>query len=222
MKGKMITTILIVCALTVGFTANAQTDVDNQSDASRNAMGESTDESTDIVSTRSDAAARDVAEDIRAASPRLQDPDRRGFFQVGLGPAVSFGLESDNAMYNFFASYNRSYGDNLIGKVMGDAYLATGGDTSRFLNLSVGADYLFSSVNVASMIPYAGGQIGYGGARSDETDDLESSFTLGAGAGLKFMAADLNWDVNLQYSILTAEIDGSSPSLIGLRAGVNF
>jgi hypothetical protein len=187
---------------------------------------EITDESSDMT-TESDMTTQSgmsdaTAEAIRAPSPRLSDPSRTGFFQIGAGPSFGIGLDSDTVMYNILASYNRNFTEHWSGKVIADLYLGGGNDAARMINVGVGADYYLTHLGLTRALPYVTGDVSWGFARNGETEETENAPVIGVGTGMKFIAADLNWDVNAHYSILTAELENTVPSVFGIRAAVNF
>jgi hypothetical protein len=159
--------------------------------------------------------------DVRAASPRIMDPNRPGYFQIGVGPAAGLGLKSDRAMYNINIGYNHNLNERFTGKVMADLNLGSGSDTSRYINYTVGGDMYLNEIQQNYGIPYITANLGYALVRNNN-DVTEAGLSLGAGAGFKFAAERMNLDVNLHYSILTDEIEGSLPSVLGLRAALNF
>ena len=160
--------------------------------------------------------------DLRAPSPKMFDKDRQGFFQVGVGPAYGIGFHSDSSMYNVLASYNWNMSDRITAKALADMYLATGSVSSRLLNYGLGADVYIPEMNpLNSGIPYASAEVALGNGRDSLGRD-GTGVTVGAGTGFKFQAAALNWDVSLNYALLTAQVGDSLPSVVGMRAAVNF
>jgi hypothetical protein len=159
--------------------------------------------------------------DVRAPSPRIMDPNRPGYFQVGVGPAVGLGLKSDRAMYNINVGYNHNLNERFTGKLMADFNLGAAEDTSRFISYTVGGDMYLNEIQQNYGIPYVSANVGFATARNNN-DATEGGLVLGAGAGFKFAAQRMNLDVNLHYSLLTNELEGSLPSVLGLRAALNF
>ena len=166
-------------------------------------------------------AAAPATGEVAAPSPALQNPNRAGFFAIGVGPSFGLGLDQDDVMYNVIGSYNRNFSDYLTGKIFGDLNFGAGSDSGRFINVGFGADVYPATFTMAGGKPYVSGDVGYGFTRNDE-DATKDAITVGAGAGFRFMAQELNMDVNLHYTLLTAQLDGTNPSVLGLRAAVNF
>jgi hypothetical protein len=170
------------------------------------------------------AFAQDSVEtggDVRAPSPRIMDPNRPGYLNVGVGPALALGLGTDQVLYNVNFGYNRNLSDRFTGKIFTDLNLGTAADSSRLVNFALGTDIYFREVVTGYGVPYAMADVGYGFARNED-DRTEDGIMIGAGAGFKFAAQALNVDVALHYAVLTGEIDGVVPSVLGLRAGLNF
>ena len=159
--------------------------------------------------------------DIRSPSPRIMDPDRPGYFQLNVGPSFALGLESDTVMYDIVGAYNYNLSDRITAKLMGDFNLGTGSDAARLINLAVGADIFMNEVRMSYGIPYLTADIGYAMARNQDDKTLDAP-SLGAGAGFKLAAEALNVDINLHYSIMTDQLEGRTPSVLGLRAGLAF
>jgi hypothetical protein len=159
---------------------------------------------------------------INAPSPRFSNPERRGFFTIGLGPAFGGGLQTDNILLSLNMSYNRNATDRLTAKMLADLNIGTGSESARFLNFAIGSDfYPLAGREFNGGLPYLSADLGFAFTQDSEglTKDAPA---IGAGAGFKFTASELNLDLNRHYSILTTDIDGENPSLLGLRAAVSF
>lgn len=161
--------------------------------------------------------------DVRAPSPFVASSDRWGAFQAGIGPAFGAGMGSDQLLYDINLGYAVPINDTVSGKAFGDLNLATGADANRFINLGLGAEVfpLQSQAVMGTARPYLTGDLGYAFTR-DKQEVTKDAPAVGAGAGFKFAAQQLNMDVNLHYSILTAKIQNDYPSVLGLRAALNF
>ena len=192
-------------------------------DHSENNMNSSSGTTMPSEGTMSDTgmAAAPATGEVAAPSPALQNPNRAGFFAIGVGPSFGLGLDQDDVMYNVIASYNRNVSDYLTGKIFGDLNFGAGSDSGRFINVGFGADVYPATFTMAGGKPYVSGDVGYGFTRNNE-DATKDAISVGAGAGFRFMAQELNMDVNLHYTLLTAELEGKNPSVLGLRAAVNF
>lgn len=162
------------------------------------------------------------AGDVRAPSPLFARPDRRGAFQIGAGPAFSTGMESDQMMYNLNAAYVMPFGDLFSAKAFGDFNLSAGSDPHRFLNFGIGAElYPMGATTMGRGRPYVAGDIGYALTRN-KNDVTQDAPAVGVGGGYRFLTQQLNMDVNLHYTMLTAKLEDKYPAVLGLRAAVNF
>ena len=157
---------------------------------------------------------------IIGSSPNIER-NKFGYYGLGLGPSFSSGLANDHAMYDVIASYNHSFNDIVTGKIIGDFNIGSDTDTARFIDLGVGADAFLTALSYGAGRPYITGDVGYAFAR-DNFGNTNDNIAVGAGAGFKFLASQLNYDINLHYQVLTGKIAGTNPSLLGLRAAVNF
>lgn len=166
-------------------------------------------------------AKPETAGDLRAPSPKILDPNRRGYFQAGVGPAYGAAMHTDSAMYNIIGSYNFNLSENMTAKAFADIYLATGDVGSRLMNYGIGGEYYFSDYKFLGGKPYVGADAGLGFARNARADE-GTGLTLGAGAGFKFQANNLNFDINAHYTQMTAEVGSSTPALFALRGSVTF
>lgn len=160
--------------------------------------------------------------DVRAPSPLFARPDRRGAFQVGAGPAFSTGMESDQMLYNLNAAYVMPFGDLFSAKAFGDFNLSAGSDPHRFINFGIGAElFPMGATTMAGGRPYLTGDIGYALTRN-KNENTQDAPAVGVGGGYRFMTQQLNMDVNLHYTMLTAKLEDKFPAVLGLRAAVNF
>ena len=177
---------------------------------------------TGVDSTaRSPGADASVGE-LTSASPRMVNPDRAGQIQLGVGPAFGINMQNDSVMYDLIAAYAIDFSDNIVGKVFGDFNLATGSSNARFINLGVGADYFPNRDFLTFGKVYLGGDLGYAFTR-DNSSRTEDNVAAGIGAGFKFQAAEMNWDVNAHYTLLLAQIaDQNTPSVFGIRVALGF
>jgi hypothetical protein len=159
--------------------------------------------------------------DVRAPSPMMAQRQGNSFFQIGVGPAFGIGMESDRIMYNIHGGYNYNINEQITGKVIADFNLGTGSDTARMISLLAGADWVLQDMSTAAGLPYVTGEIGFGSARN-ANDVVENGPVIGLAGGFKFAAQQLNWDVNLHYTIMTSQLEGRTPSVLGLRAAIGF
>jgi hypothetical protein len=163
----------------------------------------------------------EVAGDLRAPSPKILDQNRRGYFELGVGPAYGAALKNDSFMYNVAGSYNFNVSNYWTLKGLADLYLASGSVSSRLYNFGVGAEYYFSDVTVFDATPYAAADVGLGFARN-AAEETATGLGLGVGTGFKFQARELNFDINAHYEQLTAEVGNQAPALFALRGSVMF
>lgn len=171
--------------------------------------------------TRGAGADASVGE-LTSASPRMISPDRAGQVQLGVGPSFAINMQNDNVMYDLLADYALDFSDNLVGKVFGDFNLATGSSNARFINLGLGADYFPTRDLLTFGKAYIGADLGFAFAR-DAMSRTADNVAAGLGAGFKFQAAEMNWDVNAHYTLLLAQIaDEHTPSVFGVRVAMGF
>jgi len=160
--------------------------------------------------------------DVRAPSPLFARPDRRGAFQIGAGPAFSTGMESDQMLYNINAAYLMPFGDLISAKAFADFNLSAGSDAHRFINFGLGAElYPMGASTMGGGRPYIMGDVGYALTRN-KNEATQDAPAFGLGGGYKFATQQLNMDVNLHYTVLTAKLEDKYPAVLGLRAAVNF
>lgn len=183
------------------------------------------DESTRSATTQADASDTSTGE-VAAPSPRFTDPDRVGYFQLGVGPAFGISLETDEIMYNVNGSYNMEISEKLVGKGFVDLNLGSGAEEARFINLGLGAEYYMTQQLFNVGRPYVAADIGYAFTRTGEDDSGQDGSkdapAIGVGAGFKFQAADLNMDLVAHYTILTSQIEEANPQVVGARLAINF
>lgn len=166
--------------------------------------------------------------EVRGPSPKLANAQVPGFFQMGFGPSFAIGLNSDNIMYNVNGAYNYNVSERVTAKGFADFNIGTGADSAQFVNIGGGAElYPENMPTFGGAKPYVQGDLGYGFARSGRnlvknSVDTGDGITIGAGAGFKFEASDLNWDIAAHYAVLTSQVDERTPSVLGIRAALNF
>ena len=168
------------------------------------------------------AARPTVGGDLRAPSPKIFDKDRQGYFQAGVGTAYGMGLASDSLMYNVNASYNFNMNERFTAKVLADTYFASGSVSSRMLNFGVGGDFFINEMTFAKVgLPYITADAALSNTR-DALDRTGTGLAVGGGAGFKFQASQLNWDIGLHYTVLTSTIAEETPSVATIRAAMSF
>ena len=181
----------------------------------------STYQSTGVDSTaRSPGADASVGE-LTAASPRMLDPNRIGQVQLGVGPSFGINMKDDALMYDLMAAYAVDFNENFVGKVFGDFNIATGSSQTRFINLGLAGEYYPSRELLTFGKPYIGGDLGYGFAR-DGRGNTGDGFSAGLTSGFKFQAAELNWDVAANYTLLLAQVADATPQVFGIRVALGF
>ncbi len=193
-----------------------------QSNSMANSLDNSASGTTSESSEGAVASGTGIAQgDVRAPSPALQREGRTNFFQIGVGPAFGLGMESDNILYNINAAYVIPYQERWAVKGFGDFNFATAEDAARFINLGIGGEFYPTQVDIAGGRPYVMADLGYAFTRND-ANELADAPAIGAGAGFKFAAREVNMDVNLHYTLLTSKNGDDVPSVLGLRAALNF
>ena len=204
-----------------GVVSDTSTNSDATSTSEDNAMISTPDTPANLSPLSGDQTAMGAG-DVRAPSPIFQRPDRMGAFQVGIGPAFGIGMDSDQLLYDVHLGYVAPVSDLFSIKGFGDLNLATGGDANRFLNFGVGADvFPIQSETIVGGRPYLMADVGYAFTR-DKNSVTQDAPAVGAGGGFKFATEQLNMDVNLHYTMLTAKIRDDYPSVLGVRAALNF
>lgn len=185
-----------------------------------------TEQQQDLRTNDADATARSPGADasvgeLTSASPRMMNPDRAGQIQLGVGPSFAINMKDDALMYDFLAAYALDFSDNIVGKIFGDFNLGTGSSTTRFINLGVAGEYYPTRELLTFGKPYLGADLGFAFTR-DALGRTGDAPAVGAAAGFKFQAAEMNWDVNAHYNILLAQVADETPSVFGVRVAVGF
>ena len=168
-----------------------------------------------------DAKETTFSEDLRSSSPHFLNPDRPGYFQIGGGPAFGIGLDSDKIMYNINGGYSYNLGQYLAAKILADLYIGSGSNSSRIISAGVGGDYFIPNTNLSFGIPYISGDVGYGSVRSAD-GQTAAGVTYGGGTGVRFATDNYNWDMNIHYALVMADLADKTPSVLALRGAVNF
>jgi hypothetical protein len=182
---------------------------------------DTSDAMTKTTSSVSNVTSDSSSGDLRAASPIFQRPDTSGFFQLGVGPAITSGIGSNNVLFDINGSYNAPINELVIGKAFGDFNLADSASPQHFIELGLGAEFYPWRQALLGGTPYLDGDIGYAFAR-DNLERSQSALAVGGGAGFKFAASDLILDLSVHYSVLTTQLLSNNPSVLDLRAAINF
>lgn len=201
--------------------SNSYTDSSPNREVGRAPAAAAAADNTSYAPANSNANGTPSVGELTAASPRLQDPNRAGQIQLGVGTSFGIGLENDNVMYNVLLGYAVDFSDNFVAKAFGDLNFGTGSEASRFLNFGVAGEFYPSRELLTFGKPYLGADIGYAFARDSDSNQADN-VALGAGAGFKFQAAQLNWDVNAHYTILLDDVAGDTPSVFAVRVALGF
>jgi hypothetical protein len=130
-------------------------------------------------------------------------------------------MKDDSWMYDLLAAYAVDFNDNVVGKVFGDFNLATGSSVTRFINLGLAGEYYPSRELLTFGKPYVAADLGYAFTR-DGLGRSGDGISAGLGAGFKFQAAELNWDVAANYTLLLQEVADETPSVFGVRVALGF
>lgn len=149
-------------------------------------------------------------------------PRKLGYLSLGLGPVAGRHMKTDNALYSLMAGYTWDLAPRASIKVLGEGTFSTGDENARFFNLGAGATFFLPGrVDGA---PFLTGDIGYGWAEENGTDNEASGASVGVGAGYQFFRnTEATLDVLLRYAAILDTINGDgNPQIIGLRVAVNF
>ena len=117
--------------------------------------------------------------------------------------------------------YNIDYGPQLTGKTLVDMNLGTGSDTSRFIDVAVGANYFPTEIQLSQVKPYVGGDAGVGFVRTSDARSADSLAVAGS-LGFQMLTNQTNIDVSLRYELLAQQIEGNNPQIFGLKIGMNY
>ncbi len=159
--------------------------------------------------------------EIAAEKSRIMDPERPTYFQLGTGVGFGFNLRSDKPLHNVNIAYNRNFSERFTGKIFGDLNVGSGDEVSRMMNFGVGTDVYLREVLSGYGTPYAAVDLGYSFVRNTAKETQEGA-AVGAGLGFKFALARLNMDLNIHYTLLTAQISDDNPSVFATRLALNF
>ena len=144
-----------------------------------------------------------------------------GYFTTAVGAGFGGGLSNQSTMLDLTAGYNIDYGPQLTGKTLVDMNLGTGSDTSRFIDLAVGANFFPSDIQLSQVKPYVGADAGVGFVRTANARTADSLAVAGT-LGFQMLTNQTNVDVNVRYELLTQQISGVNPQVLGLRIGMNY
>jgi hypothetical protein len=178
-------------------------------------------QTTGIDSTAKSPGADASVGELTSASPRMLNPDRIGQIQLGVGTSFGINMKDDSLMYDLMAAYAADFNENFVGKVFGDFNLATGSSTTHFINLGLAGEYYPTRELLTFGKPYLAADLGYAFTR-DGLGRTGDGLATGLGAGFKFQAAQMNWDVAANYSILLSQVEDETPSVFGVRVALGF
>jgi hypothetical protein len=181
----------------------------------------STYQTTGIDSTAGSPGADASVGELTSASPRMMNPDRIGQVQLGIGPSFGINMRDDSLMYDLMVAYAADLNENIVAKIFGDFNLATGSSQTRFINLGFAGEYYPSRELLTFGKPYLGGDLGYAFTR-DGLGNTGDGISAGLTAGFKFQAAELNWDVAANYTLLLRQIADATPQVFGIRVALGF
>jgi len=153
------------------------------------------------------AKSKGSVSDKIVSVPRANDMK---FLTLSVGPAFSTGLDYDNLMLDLTVAMNQNLSEKFSGKVFGDAALGSSTNSGRFLNIGLGSDYYPTKRQIANSTPYFTADAGLGFTRN-ANDNTENGLAIGAGGGFRFTAKESAWDLNLHYTLLTANNEGGRP-----------
>ena len=174
---------------------------------------------SDVLSRRASATNNGMV--IRAPEPQVAHHDDERFFQIAVGPSFANGLNSSRPLTDLSLAYHNQIAApiSLSGSV--DANIATGADRAQFIDIAVGVERISTSAMMRRSQPYVGADLGYAFVRNND-DVTENGLAAGVGTGVRIGTNPASIDVNLHYSVLTAQLRGSNPSVFGVRAAANF
>ncbi len=178
-------------------------------------------QTTGVDSTAKSPGADASVGELTSASPRMLNPDRIGQLQLGVGTSFGINMKDDALMYDLLAAYAADFTENFVGKVFGDFNLATGSSSTHFINLGVAGEYYPTKELLTFGKPYLAADLGYAFTR-DGLGRTGDGLATGLGAGFKFQAAQMNWDVAANYSILLSQVADETPSVFGVRVALGF
>jgi len=164
--------------------------------------------------------------DVRAPSPRIRNATTFGTAEAGAGPAFGVGMGSDQPMIDLNLAYAVPITQMISAKTFGDFNFAAGSDTNHFFNIGLGAELFPPSLwaqalYLADTKPYLTAELGYALTKNNNSHENDAP-ALGGGGGFRFSTQELNLDIGLHYTILTAPLGGAVPSVLALRAAMNF
>lgn len=190
---------------------------DTSNDSAVQTSGEIPSQATTAKSSGADASVGELT----SASPRMLNPDRIGQIQLGVGTSFGINMKDDSLMYDLMAGYAVDFTENFVGKVFGDFNLATGSSATRFINLGLAGEYYPTKELLTFGKPYLAADLGYAFTR-DGFSRTGDGLAAGVGAGFKFQAAEMNWDVAANYSLLLSQVADETPSVFGVRVALGF
>jgi hypothetical protein len=191
------------------------------SSRSERSVNSSASQSTGVSPTARSSGPDASVGELTAASPRMLNPDRFGQVQLGVGPSFAINMKEDSLMYDLMAAYAVDFSENFVGKVFGDFNLATGSSVTRFINLGLAGEYYPTRELLTFGKPYLAADLGYAFTR-DALNRNGEGLAAGVGAGFKFQAAEMNWDIAAHYTALLERVADENPSVFGVRVALGF
>lgn len=157
----------------------------------------------------------------RGAAPRIAS-QRNGYFTLGVGPSFPAGLNSNTVMYGINGAYTSDLSERIGARLFGSLNFGAETDASRFFDFGAGMNVYIPEARMTNARPYLTADVGIGSARRRAPEVTKDAVTAGVGAGFQFAAQELNMDVVLHYTQMTASLEGNIPSILALQLAVNF
>jgi hypothetical protein len=159
--------------------------------------------------------------ELRAPSPLIVNWDRPGYFQFGLGPSFASNAQAPEPMWDLNFAYNYNVSNSFTAKAITDFNFGGSNDAARMINLALGVDAYFPELNTIVGTPYFGVDAGYSFLRNTREQTLDAP-AIGATVGFKFAVDAMNFDMNAHYALMTAQLNGETPSIFAVRVATNF
>ena len=162
-----------------------------------------------------------MAQETRTEARDLRSTEQPWSGSIAVGPAFAAGLKSKNALYDVAGAVNYNFNQEVSGKVFADMAFAEQSKDEYFYNFGAGANYAPMAWSMRKASPYVSADAGYGSTRN-AGESKKDALAVGAAGGMRFLTQALNWDLQVHYAVLTAQNEGTTPSVVAVRGGVNF
>jgi hypothetical protein len=125
-------------------------------------------------------------------------------------------------MYGINGAYTSDLSERIGARLFGSLNFGAENDASRFFDFGAGMNVYIPEARMTNARPYLTADVGIGSARRRAPEATKDAVTAGVGAGFQFAAQELNMDVILHYTQMTASLEGNIPSILALQLAVNF